>query len=129
MAKIFDATLDIVPATGPIEQGASVFNRLFLEHPRSIGESYLEHQRCALGFGFSLLVAGLACMVHGLVPGLFVRTGSDAITRLHDLMIARQARAAADRGQPRLNSGAAPTMVASPAQSSASVIPAQRRFT
>lgn len=64
-----------------------MFTRLFLQHPRSVGESYLEHQRHALGFGFSLLLASLACFIHAMVPGLFVRTGSDAITRLHDRMV------------------------------------------
>lgn len=64
-----------------------MFTRLFLDHPRSVGETYLEHQRHALGFGISLLGAALACMVHALIPGLFVRTGSQAITRLHDRMV------------------------------------------
>lgn len=68
-----------------------MFTRLFLQHPRSIGESYLEHQRHALGFGFSLFLAALACFVHAIVPGLFVRTGSDAITRLHDRMVVHRA--------------------------------------
>lgn len=64
-----------------------MFTRLFLEHPRSIGESYLEHQRHALGFGFSLFLASLACFIHAMVPGLCVRTGSEAIKRLHDRMV------------------------------------------
>ena len=91
-----------------------MFTRLFLEHPRSIGESYLEHQRCALVFGLSLVAAGLACVVHALVPGLFVRTGSDAITRLNAQMIARRARTAG---------------VSCPAEGSPSSISAQRHFT
>lgn len=74
-----------------------MFTRLFLQHPRSIGESYLEHQRHALGFGFSLLLASLACFIHAMVPGLFVRTGSDAITRLHDRMVVH--RTARDAGR------------------------------
>ena len=74
-----------------------MFNRLVLDHPRSVGESYLEHQRHAFGFGMSLLGAGLACLVHAVVPALFVRTGSEAITRLHDRMVVN--RTARDRGQ------------------------------
>lgn len=89
MVKIFDATLVIVPSIGIDKAGGTVFTRLFLQHPRSIGESYLEHQRHALGFGFSLFLAALACFVHALIPGLFVRTGSDAVTRLHDRMTKR----------------------------------------
>lgn len=73
-----------------------MFTRLFLQHPRSIGESYLEHQRHALGFGFSLLLASLACFVHAIVPALFVRTGSNAITRLHDRMVVNRAPRRAD---------------------------------
>lgn len=74
-----------------------MFNRLFVDHPRSVGESYLEHQRHAFGFGISLLGAGLACLVHALIPGLCVRTGSEAITRLHDRMIVN--RTARDRAR------------------------------
>ncbi|HEX4268231.1 MAG TPA: DUF6356 family protein [Steroidobacteraceae bacterium] len=74
-----------------------MFTRLFLQHPQSIGESYLEHQRHALGFGFSLLFASLACFIHAMVPGLCVRTGSDAITRLHDRMVVH--RTARDAGR------------------------------
>jgi hypothetical protein len=96
MAKIFAATLDIVPALASIEQGSLVFTRLFLEHPRSVGESYLEHQRRALGFGLSLFLASLACIVHAVVPALFVRTGSEAVTRLHDRMVVHRARLARD---------------------------------
>ncbi len=77
-----------------------MFNRLFLDHPRSVGESYLEHQRHAFGFGISLLGAALACLVHGVVPGLFVRTGSQAITRLHDRMVTHRTAPSRDRVLP-----------------------------
>jgi hypothetical protein len=77
-----------------------VITRLFLEHPRSVGESYLEHQRHALGFAFSLFLAALACFVHALVPALFVRTGSTAITRLHDRMVVHRVARASARGLP-----------------------------
>jgi hypothetical protein len=95
MVKIFDATLDIVPIIHPISRG-TVFTRLFLEHPRSVGESYLEHQRHALGFGCSLFLASLACFIHAIVPGLCVRTGSTAITRLHDRMVTNRNAGAGD---------------------------------
>jgi uncharacterized protein DUF6356 len=77
-----------------------VFTRLFLDHPRSVGESYLEHQRHAFGFGISLLGAALACLVHAVVPGLFVRTGSQAITRLHDRMVTHRTAGGHDRIMP-----------------------------
>jgi hypothetical protein len=69
-----------------------MLDRWFLAHPRSINESYLEHQACALKFSFSLIKAGLACFVHALVPGLFERTASGMVAKLHDEMIAHRKR-------------------------------------
>ena len=69
-----------------------MIERLFLEHPRSVGESYSEHLLTASGFGATMMLAGLACMLHGLVPVLFARTGSAAIERLHDRMVLNRRR-------------------------------------
>lgn len=71
-----------------------MFDRLFTNHPADVGETYFEHLRTASWFAGTMLLAGLACFVHALVPGLFVRTGSNAIGRLHDRMIANRRRAA-----------------------------------
>lgn len=64
----------------------------FTDHPTAAGETYLSHLRTAAGFGVQLLVAGLACLVHALLPFLFVRTGSDCICRLYERMSARRVR-------------------------------------
>ncbi len=69
-----------------------MLDRWFLAHPRSVNESYLEHQSFALRFSGSLIMAGLACFVHALVPGLFERTASSAVAKLHDEMIAHRKR-------------------------------------
>jgi hypothetical protein len=39
-----------------------------------------------------MVFAGRACLVHALLPFLFVRTGSDCICRLHERMVARRRR-------------------------------------
>ncbi|HEY9568415.1 MAG TPA: DUF6356 family protein [Thalassobaculum sp.] len=67
-------------------------NRLFTEHPRSVGESYPEHMGVAFGFGAWMVLAGLACLVHGVLPFMFVKTGSRTIAMLHDRMIANRVR-------------------------------------
>jgi hypothetical protein len=67
-------------------------NRLFNEHPASVGESYGEHLVQASSFGTTMILAGLACLVHGLLPFLFVRTGSTAITALHTRMVTNRSR-------------------------------------
>lgn len=69
-----------------------MLDRWFLDHPRSVNESYLEHQTHALKFSGSLIMAGLACFAHALVPGLFERTGSAMVKRLHQEMVTKRVR-------------------------------------
>lgn len=64
----------------------------FLKHPRAVGETYLEHMAVALSYGLPLIAAGLACVVHAVVPALFERTGSRAIVNLHSRLIATRRR-------------------------------------
>lgn len=61
--------------------------RLFTEHPAQVGESYTEHMAYAGSVGLRMVLAGLACMIHGLFPFLFQTTGSNAVARLHSLMM------------------------------------------
>ena len=61
--------------------------RAFTEHPASVGESYFEHLFRAVGFGTRMVCAGLACLVHAVLPFLFVRTGSRTIAELNDRMV------------------------------------------
>lgn len=60
--------------------------RLFTEHPASVGESYVEHFGMASGFGFRMILGGLACLVHGILPFLFTKTGSRIITVARQLL-------------------------------------------
>ena len=73
---------------------------LFKKHPESVGETYFEHMGMASSFGLRMLTAGCACLMHGLFPFLFVKTGSAAITELHDRMVIHRhgAGAKATRG-------------------------------
>ena len=65
---------------------------LFTEHPASVGESYWQHLLQASTFGTTLLLTGLACLFHGLLPFLFKNTGSNNIRRLHDMMVINRRR-------------------------------------
>jgi hypothetical protein len=56
--------------------------KLFIDHPRAIGETYGQHARTALSFGWRMMTGGLACMVHAIVPGLFVKTASRTVVQL-----------------------------------------------
>ncbi len=66
-----------------------VLQKLFLAHPKAIGESYFEHQRMALTVCFALLGAALAALVHALIPALCERTASRTILALHQRIAAR----------------------------------------
>ena len=64
-----------------------MFKRLFIEHPASVDETYGGHFLVASSFAFNLLLAAMASIVHAIIPGLFVKTGSNIITKLHDQII------------------------------------------
>ena len=59
----------------------------FTDHPASVNETYFQHMGVAFSFGGRMLVAGLACLMHGLFPFVFTRTGSKTITELHGRMV------------------------------------------
>ena len=67
-----------------------MISKLFTDHPSSVDETYGEHFVMASGFGLRMIGAGLACLLHGLLPFLFVKTGSRAITQLHERMRRRR---------------------------------------
>jgi len=64
--------------------------RLFNEHPASVGESYWEHLLRASWFAGKMLMGAGACFVHALLPFLFVRTGSETIQQLHTAMVSHR---------------------------------------
>ncbi len=70
-----------------------MLTKLLLDHPREIGETYPEHAAHALWIGARLIVAGFACLVHALIPGLCVRTASRTIAAISELMRTRTANA------------------------------------
>jgi hypothetical protein len=75
-----------------------MLDALFFRHPRSVGESYLEHMVTALGFAGRLALAALFCGIHALVPALCERTGSRMVAQLNLAMISDRRRRAADAG-------------------------------
>jgi Family of unknown function (DUF6356) len=64
--------------------------RLFTDHPGSVGETYGEHLLRALGFGLRMISAGAACIVHALLPFLFVSSGSRAVAELNEQMVLKR---------------------------------------
>ena len=67
----------------------SMLERLVLNHPQEIGETYTEHASHALWIGLRMIAAGLACLVHALIPGLCIRTASRTVDSITELMETR----------------------------------------
>ena len=63
---------------------------LFTEHPEAVGESYFEHMGVALSFAGPLLAAGMAALVHAVLPFLCVTTASGTVKQLHARMVNRR---------------------------------------
>ena len=58
--------------------------RLFTDHPRSLGLSWFEHGTGALKIGGKLIYAGVAAIVHGIVPGWFTDTAGRTVTETYN---------------------------------------------
>ena len=60
------------------------------QHLAAAGEGYGEHFRFATTVGLLAVAAGLACLIHALVPALCTRTCSTIIARLQSLFAERR---------------------------------------
>lgn len=59
-------------------------NSLFLDHPRSVGESYFQHTGFALWFAGQLALAALAALCHAILPFTCEKTASTIVKRLYE---------------------------------------------
>ena len=71
-----------------------MFDRLFHEHPKSLGMSWAGHGIGALKIGARMIGAGAACIVHAVVPGVFTETAGRTVIDLHEHMTRRKAGSA-----------------------------------
>jgi hypothetical protein len=62
---------------------------LFLDHPATVDETYLQHMRFAFGFAFWLGAAAMAALVHAFIPAMWETTASRILKRLHARIEAR----------------------------------------
>jgi hypothetical protein len=60
-----------------------MFQRIFLAHPATVDETFLEHMGFALRFSVRLFAAAFAALVHAFIPCLFEKTASRIITELY----------------------------------------------
>ena len=56
------------------------------EHLKEVNETYFQHMTVAFKIGFTMLVTGIFCLIHALIPGLFKKTGSNQIAKIYDMV-------------------------------------------
>ena len=59
------------------------WQRIFVDHPHSVDETYFEHMCFAGRFAARLLLAGCVALIHAIVPCLFEKTASRMIGEMH----------------------------------------------
>ena len=58
-------------------------------HPSSVGESYGQHLLYALRASATVTSAGLMLFIHAFFPFLFVKTGSNMLCKITDILGSR----------------------------------------
>ncbi|HJL81692.1 MAG TPA: DUF6356 family protein [Gammaproteobacteria bacterium] len=59
---------------------------LFTSHPQSVNETYTEHFKIASYYGWTMLISGIACLIHAVLPFLFLTTASSNLKTLNKQM-------------------------------------------
>ena len=77
------------------EESTGLFDRMLFAHPRKVGESYAEHAGIASRFGATMMLGGVKCLAHAILPTVFERSASDCVAKLHG-ELDRRRRASAD---------------------------------
>ena len=67
-----------------------MIRRIFLDHPKTVGETYPEHFRVATGFGATMIVGGIKAVLHGFFPNIFQTAGSDTVRGLHSILVEKR---------------------------------------
>ena len=60
-----------------------MINRIFIQHPHSVNETYLEHLWFALKFAALLSCAATAALIHAFIPAMCKKTASTIIAKLY----------------------------------------------
>jgi len=60
-----------------------MISKVFLDHPKSVDETYLEHARFAGTFSLKLFGAAFAALIHAFIPAMFEKTASRMIAEMY----------------------------------------------
>jgi len=60
-----------------------MIRKLFLAHPASVEETYLQHFLFAIGFSLTLFAAAIAALIHAFVPAACEKAASRKVAMLY----------------------------------------------
>ena len=66
-----------------------ICQRIFVDHPKSVDETYFQHMRVAGWFASRLLAAGCAAIIHAVLPCLFEKTAGRMIEQMYAQITSR----------------------------------------
>ena len=69
----------------------------FTEHPNSVGENYIQHMLVSFSFSLLMIKGFFVCLIHGLLPFCFEKTGSNMIKDMHERMVINRHNLSADK--------------------------------
>jgi len=78
----------------------NLLRKIFLDHPQTVDENYIQHFFVAMSFSVRLSYACFVCFVHAFLPCLFTRSGSQMISTLYDEMVASRNRRGHKHSEP-----------------------------
>ncbi len=55
---------------------------IFTEHPKSVGETYIQHLFNALRYALAFLLLFFIAFIHAILPFLFKKTASDIVCEM-----------------------------------------------
>jgi len=59
-------------------------------HLKEVNETYFEHLQFAQKCGWRMVLAGLACVLHSIIPSIFVSTASTTMKKLEQEITERK---------------------------------------
>lgn len=69
-----------------------MLRKIFFEHPETVNETYFEHLIQATRFGVKMMLGGFACIIHALIPCLFMSTARNTAIELNDILVKNRAK-------------------------------------
>ena len=56
------------------------------EYLNEINETYIKHMAVAFKIAINMFLTSVICLIHGLIPGLFKKTASNMIVKMHEIV-------------------------------------------